>query len=246
MKPEQGQLHPVTLMTNDIVRIFDKLGFEVAQGPELETEWYCFDALNVSKDHPARDMQDTFWIKQTPEQLAEYAKQDHSERPVLRTHVTSTTARFLEAKAQAGTYPFASVSVGKVFRNEATDATHEMQFFQIDGCAVGENITLANLKDTLLKLYRGLLGEDIEIQLRPSYFPFVEPGLEVWIKFRNRWLEVMGAGMIHPNVLRNAGIDPEKYQGFAFGGGVDRILMVKYDIADVRLFYQGDLRINQW
>jgi phenylalanyl-tRNA synthetase alpha chain len=133
-----------------------------------------------------------------------------------------------------------------VFRNEATDATHEMQFFQVDGCAVGENITVANLKATLLTLYRGLLGEDVEIQLRPSFFPFVEPGLEVWIKFRNRWLEVMGAGMLHPNVLRNVGIDPEKYQGFAFGGGVDRILMVKHDISDVRYFYQGDLRINQW
>lgn len=228
-----GKSHPITLMTNDIVRIFDSMGFEFAIGPEMETEWYNFDALNVSKDHPARDMQDTFYIKNKPE-------------TVLRTHATNATARFLERIAKEKKFPAGSFSVGKVFRNEATDATHEMQFFQIDGCAVGENITLANLKSTLLTLYRGLLGEDIEIQLRPSYFPFVEPGLEVWIKFRNRWLEVMGAGMIHPNVLRNAGIDPEKYQGFAFGGGVDRILMVKYDVSDVRYFYQGDLRINQW
>lgn len=246
MEYKQGQLHPITLMTNDIVRNFAKLGFEVTMGPELETEWYNFDALNVSKDHPARDMQDTFWIKQSAEDFTASQKGEQSNRPVLRTHVTSATARFLEESAKKGQFPFASVSIGKVFRNEATDATHEMQFFQIDGCAVGENITLAHLKDTLLKLYRGLLGEDIEIQLRPSYFPFVEPALEVWIKFRNRWLEVMGAGMIHPNVLKNAGLDPEKYQGFAFGGGVDRILMVKYDIPDVRLFYQGDLRINQW
>jgi phenylalanyl-tRNA synthetase alpha chain len=178
-------------------------------------------------------MQDTFWIKNQPNK-------------VLRTHTTGVTARYLEQAAKDGTFPCAYVSVGKVFRNEATDATHEMQFFQVDGCAVGENITVANLKATLLTLYRGLLGEDIEIQLRPSFFPFVEPGLEVWIKFRNRWLEVMGAGMLHPNVLRNVGIDPEKYQGFAFGGGVDRILMVKHDISDVRYFYQGDLRINQW
>ena len=246
MEPQKGQLHPVTLLTNDIIRIMSGLGFDVATGPEMETEWYCFDALNVSKDHPARDMQDTFWIKQTPEQLATFAAQAHSERPVLRTHATSVTARGLEQAARENTFPKASVTVGKVFRNEATDITHEMQFFHVDGFAVGEHITLANLKATLLSLYKGLLGEDVEIQLRPSYFPFVEPGLEVWIKFRNRWLEVMGAGMIHPNVLRNAGIDPEKYQGFAFGGGVDRILMVKYDIPDVRLFYQGDLRINQW
>lgn len=233
MALEKGTIHPITQMTDDIIRIFDNMGFEVATGPEMETEWYCFDALNVSKDHPARDMQDTFWIK-------------GQDGKVLRTHTTGVTARYLEQAAKENKFPCAYVSVGKVFRNESTDATHEMQFFQVDGCVVGENIHLGNLKATLLSLYRGLLGEDIEIQLRPSYFPFVEPGLEVWIKFRNKWLEVMGAGMIHPNVLRNVGIDPEKYQGFAFGGGVDRILMVKYDISDVRLLYQGDLRINQW
>ncbi len=233
MALEKGTIHPITQMTDDIIRIFDSMGFEVATGPEMETEWYCFDALNVSKDHPARDMQDTFWIK-------------GQEGKVLRTHTTGVTARYLEKSAKENKFPCAYVSVGKVFRNESTDATHEMQFFQVDGCVVGESIHLGNLKATLLSLYRGLLGEDIEIQLRPSYFPFVEPGLEVWIKFRNKWLEVMGAGMIHPNVLRNVGIDPEKYQGFAFGGGVDRILMVKYDISDVRLLYQGDLRINQW
>ena len=260
MESEKGRLHPITLMTNDIVRIFDGLGFEVAVGPEMETEWYCFDALNVSKDHPARDMQDTFWIKEGPRDekfsgpriFSPEAQPDkenfssRSERRVMRTHATSVTARELEKAAKENTFPKAGITVGKVFRNEATDITHEMQFYHVDGFAVGENITLGNLKSTLLKLYRGLLGEDIEIQLRPSYFPFVEPGLEVWIKFRNRWLEVMGAGMIHPNVLKNAGIDSEKYQGFAFGGGVDRILMVKYDIPDVRLLYQGDLRINQW
>ena len=233
MESEKGKLHPITLMTNDIVRIFDKLGFEVVMGPEMETQWYNFDALNVPKDHPARDMQDTFYIKNNPEM-------------VMRTHATNATSRALENAVKNNAFPCAYVSIGKVFRNEATDATHEMQFFQVDGCAVGENITLGNLKSTLLELYRGLLGEDVDIQLRPSFFPFVEPGLEVWIKFRNRWLEVMGAGMIHPNVLKNAGIDPEKYQGFAFGGGVDRILIVKYDIPDVSLLYQGDLRINQW
>ncbi len=229
----QGALHPISLITEDIVKTLGGLGFEFATGPEMETEWYCFDALNVPKDHPARDMQDTFYIKGKPE-------------TVLRTHVTSTTARYLEKAAKENNFPCAYFSVGKVFRNDATDATHEMQFFQVDGCAVGENVTLANLKHTLLTLYRSLLGEDVELQLRPSYFPFVEPGLEVWIKFRNRWMEVMGAGMLHPNVLKNVGIDPTKYQGFAFGGGVDRILMAKYDISDVRFLYQGDLRINQF
>ncbi len=233
MEIPKGSLHPITLITNDIVRIFDGMGFEVATGPELETEWYNFDALNVPKDHPARDMQDTFWIK-------------NEQGKVLRTHVTSTTARFLETAGKDATYPRACVSVGKVFRNEATDATHEMQFFQVDGCAIGEDISLANLKSTLLTLYKGLLGEDAEIQLRPSFFPFTEPSVEVWVKFGDRWLEMMGGGMIHPNVLRNLGIDPEKYQGFAFGGGVDRILMVKHNITDIRHFYQGDLRFNQW
>lgn len=247
MNPDKkGHLHPITRMANDIGSIFQKLGFEIISGPELETEWYCFDALNVSKDHPARDMQDTFWIKQSREELAKYAEQVESDRPVLRTQVTAATARFLETVAKEGVYPRGSVSVGKVFRNEATDATHEMQFFQVDGSAVGENINLANLKYILLELYRGVLGADIDLQLRPSFFPFTEPSLEVWVKFKNKWLEMGGAGMIHPTVLKNAGIDTTKYQGFAFGFGVDRIVMVKHNIPDVRYFYQGDLRINQW
>lgn len=247
MNPEhKGYLHPITRMANDIGGIFQKLGFEVISGPELETEWYCFDALNVPKDHPARDMQDTFWVRQSPGEREENEGRARSARPVLRTQVTAATARFLEQTAKDGVYPRGSLSIGKVFRNEATDATHEMQFFQVDGCAVGENITLANLKFVLLELFRGLLGEDTEIQFRPSFFPFTEPSLEVWVKFKNRWLEVGGAGMIHPNVLKNAGIDTAKYQGFAFGFGVDRIVMVKYNIPDVRYFYQGDLRINQW
>lgn len=246
METPKGALHPMTLVTNDIVRIFTDLGFTVATGPEMEDEWYNFDALNVSKDHPARDMQDTFWIKASPEEIEKTKSMEHSSRKVLRTQTTAATARFLEQKAKEGNFPCASISVGKTFRNEATDATHEMQFFQVDGCAVGKDITLANLKSTLLALYQGVLGKDVDIQLRPSYFPFVEPGIEVWIKFRNRWLEVAGGGMIHPSVLRNVGIDPEVYQGFAFGGGVDRILMIKHDIPDIRYLHQGDLRINQW
>lgn len=230
---KKGSLHPLTILLEDALRIFTDLGFEIATGPELETEWYNFDALNVAKDHPARDMQDTFWIK-------------GQEGKVLRTHSTNVTARALEAAGKNGRVPSAFISIGKVFRNEATDATHEMQFFQIDGAMVGSDITLAHLKGVLLHFYKKILGEDTEIEFRPSHFPFTEPSVEVFAKWKGKWLEVMGAGMLHPNVLRNVGLDPEKVQGFAFGGGLDRIAMVKWEIPDVRLFYEGDLRVNQF
>lgn len=247
---QPGREHPLQSTVAHIHQVFRDLGFSVAVGPERETEWYNFDALNVPSDHPARDMQDTFWID---ESLDVSAPADNageragvSCRRVLRTHTTSATARYLEAAARDDNFPCAYVSVGKVYRNEATDATHEMNFYQVDGCMIGTDISLANLKYVLLELYRRVLGEDVEIQLRPSFFPFTEPSVEVWVKFRDRWLEMMGAGMLHPNVLRNVGIDPDTYQGFAFGGGVDRIVMVKYGISDVRHLYQGDLRLNQW
>jgi phenylalanyl-tRNA synthetase alpha chain len=228
-----GSLHPLTLLANEAFTLFSKLGFEVTSGPELETAWYNFDALNVPKDHPARDMQDTFYIKGKPE-------------AVLRTHATNTTARVLEKAAKDGLSNIASISIGKVFRNEATDATHEMQFFQIDGCMIGEKINLGNMKAVLIEFYKKALGENVEIEFRPSFFPFTEPSVEVHAKFNGRWLEMMGGGMLHPNVLRNAGLDPAKVQGFAFGGGLDRIAMIRWNIPDVRLFYQGDLRLNQF
>ncbi len=229
----RGTEHPLSQLQNEAYKVFTDLGFEVATGPELETEWYNFDALNVAKDHPARDMQDTFWIK-------------GAEGQVLRTHATSVTARMLEQSAKDNRVPSAYVSIGKVFRNEATDITHEMQFFQIDGCMIGENITLAHMKGVLTQLYKTLLGEDSEIEFRPSFFPFTEPSVEVHAKFKGKWLEMMGGGMLHPQVLKNAGFDPEKVQGFAFGGGLDRIAMIKWNVPDVRLFYQGDLRLNQF
>lgn len=238
MEETKGNLHPITIAANEALRVFSDLGFEIAVGPELESEWYCFDALNVSKDHPARDMQDTFWIK-------------GEEGKVLRTHTTSATARAVEQAGKEGRLPCAFVSVGKVYRNESTDATHEAVFYQVDGMLVvpmesAEEGSVSRLKGTLLHFYKKMLGGDVEIQLRPSYFPFVEPGLEVWVKFGEKWLEVMGAGIIHPNVLRNLGIDPSKYTGFAFGGGLDRIVMVKHQITDIRYLYQGDLRVNQF
>lgn len=225
--------HPLSMLANQALSTFTELGFEVAYGPELESEWYNFDALNVAKDHPARDMQDTFYIK------------DQKEK-VLRTHTTNVTARAIEQAGKDGRLPVGFISVGKVFRNEATDATHEMQFFQIDGCMVGENISMAEMKGVLIEFYKKMLGEGTAIEFRPSFFPFTEPSIEVHAKFNGRWLEMMGGGMLHPNVIQNLGLDPKKVQGFAFGGGLDRIAMIKWNIPDVRLFYQGDLRLNQF
>jgi phenylalanyl-tRNA synthetase alpha chain len=230
---KKGKEHPLSILANEAYQVFSELGFEIAVGPELESEWYNFDVLNVSKDHPARDMQDTFWVKD-------------KQGTVLRTHTTNVTARAIEQAHKEGRLPCAFISIGKDFRNEATDSTHEMQFFQIDGSMVGENISLSDLKGVLTYFYKKMLGDEIEIEFRPSFFPFTEPSIEVFAKFKGKWLEMMGAGMLHPNVLTNIGLDPKKYQGFAFGGGLDRIAMIKWGIPDVRLFYQGDLRLNQF
>jgi phenylalanyl-tRNA synthetase alpha chain len=230
---QKGTLHPLTLVTEEIVSIFAKQGFSVVTGPELEDEYHNFDALNVPKDHPARDMQDTFFIKDRPGY-------------VLRTHTSPVQIRYMENQ----TAPFAIIVPGKVFRNESTDATHEMQFHQVEGLVVGENITVEHLKGTLLGFFRELFGEETEIRLRPSFFPFVEPGFEVDVKIKNgdqeKWLEVCGAGMVHPNVFKSVGCDDSKITGFAFGMGLDRLMMVKFEIPDVRLAYQGDLRFNQF
>ena len=243
---DKGTEHPLSMIKNEAYKVFSELGFEIVDGPELETEWYCFDALNMPKDHPSRDMQDTFWIKMSPEEIAKAQSGERSSRPVMRTQVTATTLRALEKAQKDGRVPAAFISVGKVFRNEATDATHEAQFFQIDGSMIGENINISHLKGVLLNFYKKMLGEDAEVEIRPSFFPFVEPGLEIHAKFKGKWLEMGGGGMIHPVVLKNAGFDPEKIQGFAFGLGFDRIPIVKWGITDIRYLYQGDLRLNQF
>jgi len=230
---KKGTIHPLNLLVQEAYKAFSEMGFEIAMGPELENDWYNFYVLNFPKDHPALDMQDTFWIKNDKEK-------------VLRTHTTTVTARAIEQAGKDGRIPCAFISIGKVFRNEATDATHEMQFYQIDGSMIGENISLANLKGVLTQFYKKMLGEDVEIEFRPSFFPFTEPSLEVFAKFNGKWLEMMGSGMLHPNVLRNIGLDPAKVQGFAFGGGLDRIAMIKWGISDIRFLYQGDLRLNQF
>lgn len=235
---EQGRLHPITVAIREYADIFGRMGFDVASGPELEEEWYNFSALNVPADHPARDMQDTFWTKE--------------EKPrVPRTHATSVTIRKLEEMAKSGTTEMRAINPGKVFRNEATDMTHEAQFYQLDGFAVGPkgSVTLAHLKGTFDRFYREYFGEGTKVRFRPSYFPFVEPGVEIDVWFTppgkdGRWLEMAGAGMLHPSVLRNAGLDPEKVGGYAFGGGIERLLMVKYAVPDVRLFHSGDIRFT--
>ena len=233
----EGHLHPLTTLSRKIVTIFTNLGFEVASGPEMETEEYNFDKLNVPKDHPSRDMQDTFWIKDKPGM-------------VLRTHTSPVQVRYMENHKP----PLRIITLGRVFRNEATDATHEAQFSQLEGLAVGTDITLANLKATLETFFAELFEKEITVRFRPSFFPFVEPGVEVDMECFNcsgkgcsickqtGWIEMMGAGMVHPAVLDAAGVDSKTYQGFAFGVGLERIAMAVFQIPDLRYFYSGDLR----
>ena len=241
----RGHIHPISSLIREANRIFGAMGFTLAEGPMIESEWYNFDALNVPKDHPARDMQDTFFIKDEKEM-------------VLRTHTSPLQIRYMESQMRKGIQPPYRVIVpGKVFRNEATDMTHEAEFFQIEGLAVGEDVTLANLKGTLEQFFKDLFkGANVEVRFRPSFFPFTEPSVEVDMrligdnvpeKLRNKWIEMMGAGMVHPAVLKNAGVDPSKYQGFAFGMGLDRLALLRWGIDDVRHMHSADLRfINQF
>lgn len=223
-KIPHGHLHPLTLMQRKIEEVFKSMGFEIVDGPEVETEYYNFDALNVPADHPAREMQDTFWLQ--------------APRLLMRTQTSSVQIRYAENNQP----PIRIISQGRVFRFEATDQTHDIQFHQIEGLMIDKNISLANLKGTLDVLFKKIFGDDVVVRFRPSYFPFVEPGVEVDMKFRGKWLEVGGAGMVHPNVLNTMKIDSRKWQGFAFGMGVERLAMIKYGIDDVRLFSGGDLR----
>ena len=242
---KSGSIHPISSLIREANRIFFNMGFSVADGPLLEDEWHNFDALNVPKDHPARDMQDTFFIK---DELG----------MVLRTHTSPVQVRYMETQMKKGIEPpYRIIVPGKVFRNEATDMTHEAEFFQIEGLAVGEDISLANLKGTLERFLKELFkGASVEIRFRPSFFPFTEPSVEVDMrlvganvpeKLKDHWVEMMGAGMGHPDVLKNAGVDPEKYQGFAFGMGLDRLALLRWGIDDVRHMHSADLRfINQF
>lgn len=238
---EKGHLHPLTIVTREMAAIFRSLGFEIALGPEIETEYYNFDALNIPSSHPARDMWDTFWIKNP-----------NNQKSLLRTHTSPVQVRYMERHDP----PLAIIVPGKVFRYEATDATHEAQFLQLEGLLVNEDTSLSHLKGVLEEFLTRLFGVKTNIRLRPSFFPFVEPGVEIdmtcfkcsgegcGLCSKTGWIEIMGAGMVHPNVLKAGGIDPQKYQGFAFGVGIDRVAMLKYGIDDVRLFYKGDMRLT--
>ena len=235
-KVRQGNRHPLTRVVEEIEDLFVSMGYEIAEGPEVEKDYYNFEALNLPKGHPARDMQDTFYI---------------TEETLLRTHTSPVQARTMEKKKGE---PIRIICPGKVFRRDNDDATHSHQFMQIEGLVIGENIRMSDLKGTLDALAKKMFGDDREIRLRPSFFPFTEPSVEMDISCfkcggkgcnvckHTGWIEILGAGMVHPNVLEMAGYDSKKVSGFAFGIGAERIAMLKYGVDDIRHFYTNDSR----
>jgi phenylalanyl-tRNA synthetase alpha chain len=235
-----GSRHPVTLMRNRIVSIFQKLGFSVAEGPEIEDDWHNFTALNISENHPARDMQDTFYLSQNPDWL-------------LRTHTSNIQIR----EMAKGKLPIRIICPGRVYRNETISSRSHCFFHQVEGLYIDENVSFADLKQTLYFFVQEMFGKDVKVRFRPSYFPFTEPSAEMDISCmlcdgkgcsvckRTGWLEILGCGMVHPNVLENCGIDSKKYTGFAFGMGVERPALLKYGINDIRLFSENDVRFLQ-
>ncbi len=237
-RPEVGTLHPVTQMIREVTDIFAHLGFQVVEGPEVEYGYYAFDALNIPPEHPARDVWDTIFIDSDQKEI------------VLRPHTSPMQIRVMERRRP----PVRVVVPGRCYRYEAVDATHEWHFHQIEGLAVDEHITMADLKGTLAEFARQLFGRERRVRFRCDFFPFVEPGVDFAIDCMfcrgegcrvcggSGWIEILGAGMVHPQVLRNVGYDPERYTGWAFGMGVERLVMLKYGVPDIRLFYQGDLR----
>jgi phenylalanyl-tRNA synthetase alpha chain len=224
-----GGLHPLTLLTNEISDLFLGIGYEVKEGPELESEWLNFDALNIPADHPARTMQDTFFIDPLDSKL------------VLRTHTSPVQIRTMLEQ----TPPIYVICPGKVYRADELDATHTPVFHQVEGLVIDENITMADLKGTLDYFAKSIFGDEVKTRLRPSYFPFTEPSAEVDFFFNGRWVEWGGCGMVNEKVLAACGIDPKKYSGFAFGMGLERTLMVKYGIEDMHDIVEGDVRFTQ-
>jgi phenylalanyl-tRNA synthetase alpha chain len=232
-----GTRHPINLFLNHVISIFNRLGFSVAEGPEIEDDWHNFTALNLPEHHPARDMQDTFYIQQNPDWL-------------LRTHTSNTQIRAMEK----GQLPIRIICPGRVYRNETISARSHCFFHQIEGLYIDENVSFADLKQTLYFFVQEMYGKDVKVRFRPSYFPFTEPGAEMDISCqlchgagcavckRTGWLEILGCGMVHPKVLENCNIDPEKYTGFAFGMGIERPALLKYGINDIRLFSENDVR----
>lgn len=232
-----GSLHPLTQALNEIKQIFLRLGFNIADGPELEDDFHNFTALNFPPDHPARDMQDTFFVRKT--------ENDEQQDLVLRTHTSPVQIRLMKDKEP----PVRSIMPGRVYRNEAVTAKSYFQFNQVEGLYVNEHVTMGELIETLVMFARLMYGSDVKYRVRPSFFPFTEPSMEMDVWWENekggQWLEILGAGMVDPNVFRSVDVDPEKYTGFAFGMGVDRIAMLRYGIEDIRLLYDNDIRFLQ-
>ena len=226
-RPNLGGLHPSEMMMREILEVFNDMGFQTVEGPIVELEKYNFDMLNVPPDHPARDLQDTLWVDR-----------ESKNRVLLRTQTSPMQIRTMEKQKP----PVRIVSPGLCFRHEATDATHEWQFHQIEGLAVDEGVTMSDLKGTLYEFTRRIFGTKRKIRFRCDYFPFVEPGVDVSVDWDGRWVEIMGAGMVHPKVLEGVGYDSSKYTGFAFGMGPERIAMLRYNIEDIRHFFSNDLR----
>lgn len=234
---EAGARHPLSLVKNEIISIFSKIGFTISEGPEIEDDWHNFSALNFPAEHPARDMQDTFFISDDP-------------KIALRTHTSSVQVRVMENSKP----PIRTISPGRVFRNEAISARAHCQFHQVEGLYIDEGVSFADLKQTLLYFSQQMFGEKTQIRLRPSYFPFTEPSAEMDISCPfcegkgcnickgSGWVEILGCGMVDPNVLENCGIDSKKYTGYAFGMGIERVTMLKYQVNDLRLFFENDVR----
>jgi len=220
---KQGHLHPSTQILRELIKIFRELDFEVYEGPEVDDEWHNFDALNLPEDHPARDEQDTFYLK---------------DRRVLRTHTSNCQIR----AAKDLKVPIRVVIPGKCYRNEATDDSHETTFYQLEGLYIDKKVTVAHLFSTVEQVLKKVYKGEIEYRVRPHHYPFVEPGYDFDVNTKRGWLEVLGSGMVHPKVLRNMGLDPEKYSGFAFGMGPDRMMLRKHGILDIRNLWQSDLR----
>lgn len=231
-----GKLHPLTQVTEDIIRSFRKIGFVVADGPEVESEYYCFDALNTPPDHPARDTQDTFYLA---------SKSQSSEASLLlRTHTSSVQIRVMQKQSP----PVRIIVPGRVYRRDNADATHNPTFHQVEGLYVDRNVTVGDLKGTVEFVFKELMGPETRIRFRPHYFSYTEPSFEIDFsssltrKMGKEWLEIAGCGMVHPQVFENVGYDPEAWTGWAFGFGIERIAMIRYGINDIRLFYENDLR----
>lgn len=249
-----GHLHPITLVRRKVEQVFESLGFSIVEGPEMENEYYNFDALNIPKDHPARDLWDTFWIRPDYYDAAVLSRKkgpaDVTAGLLLRTHTSPVQVRYMEKNNP----PLRIIVPGKCFRHEATDASHDFQFYQVEGLMVDKEVSVANFKAIMQEFFKRFFDKDLKIRLRPCFFPFTEPSFEVDLPClacsgrgcpacsQTGFMEMMGAGMVHPNVFKAVKLNPKNWQGFAFGMGLDRLAMLKYKINDIRLFFSGDLR----